>query len=130
MSTDYQSYLKELDTVLQYIISKGGSITDSEKYFREVKDGTVAVIPNQNDKYNLAYVFLTSEGYITKTEGGYRTTYKGLLKTDINSFQNTYKREKRKDDLSKRFWILMPIIGIASIVLSLAVFTNSLFKWW
>lgn len=124
------SHLKQLDDVLNYTSSKGNSITDREKHFREISKGSWEVIPNSNDKYNLAYEFLVSENFITKTSDGYRMNYSGLLSLGPNSFENSYIRENRKDDLSKFFWRWMPIIGVLSLLLSITVLANSFLKWW
>lgn len=63
-------HLKELDDILNYISSKENQITNNEQYFKELSPGKYELIPNNNDKYHLAYEYLTSENFISKDNRG------------------------------------------------------------
>ncbi len=118
-SNQHLEHLKQLDDILNYISSKGNIITNREQYFKETSENKWEVIPNPVDKYNLAYEFLISENFITKTSDGYKMNYKGLMKLGPNSFVNEYKSQNWKNRLNHFFWIAVPTIAFVSFILSL-----------
>lgn len=123
-------HLKQLDDILEYISSKGNIITFREQYFKETSENKWEVIPNPVDKYNLAYEFLISENFISKTSDGYKMNYKGLMRLGPNSFVNEYKVNKNMKIFNKWFWILAPVFSGITAITGAIIIIGKICKWW
>lgn len=130
LSNQHLGHLKQLDDILNYISSKGNTITNREQYFRETSKNKWEVFPNPVDKYNLAYEFLISENFISKTSDGFKMNYKGLMRLGPNSFVNEYIMNRNMKKLNKWFWILVPTFSGLAFILSIVNLLNSFLKWW
>lgn len=129
-SNQHLEHLQQLDDILNYISSKGNLITNREQYFKEIGENKWEVIQSPVDKYNLAYEFLISENFITKTSDGFKMNYKGLMRLGPNSFVNEYNMNKNMKKFNKWFWILAPLFSGIAAITSTIILIGKLCKWW